>query len=425
MTVRPGAAAGRPPTPPPSNRGGLAYNRAKIRSAPKLPAAEIPEGYATLLVQGWDTVQEAQNRQFNESFLMRLEKAQEQARGLDERGGQAVKLQVGSETVQVSPHGATGGFRYVFGNDDFLILVGSPNKDWSVTVRYLAAGLWEHGYDDLQKRIDAMLGGVSHLRSGDWLRVTRADWAMDWYSPALTAEMTSALADQVVSHQETKQKGHGKASAQADPDYESFTFYARRGRLETLTIGSKGSLQVEVYNKALEITEVSGKTWMYEAWGYPAPDHLPHIWRLEVRMAKEWLKPRNIRDPQQLEKHLPALIGDALYNRRLTAARGTDTNRWRWPLHPLWALAIDQAGATEFLPLGRRVTERADVLERQAIYGAAGNLRVAAHLDGGRVDRETVQRLSDKVVELIFTDPLRRQKERRVEERYRFVREAQ
>ena len=82
------------------------------------------------------------------------------------------------------------------------------------------------------------------------------------------------------------------------------TMIGRQG-VETFTIGSKRGLQIQVYDKGLEITEVSGKEWMLDIWHKVEAeiDHRPKdVWRLEVRMGREFLKERNVREPEVLAR---------------------------------------------------------------------------------------------------------------------------
>jgi hypothetical protein len=60
-------------------------------------------------------------------------------------------IELGGERFSVSQHGAKGGFRWRFENDDFIVLVGSPKREWTISVRYTSAGLWEHGVHALRR----------------------------------------------------------------------------------------------------------------------------------------------------------------------------------------------------------------------------------------------------------------------------------
>ncbi len=177
---------------------------------------------------------------------------------------------------------------------------------------------------------------------------------------------------------------------------------------ETLTIGKKTGVQLQLYNKTKEISDMSGKTWMYEVWveamdgEWPWQDKPTDVWRLEVRFSGNFLKDRNIRRPSEVDEHLPALITEALLNRRLTVPSG-DSNPRRWPLHPLWERALREFSADKVLPIGRQVTGRREALVANATGQIAGALRAATVLafkdysDTGRDDlvRKALARLEN------------------------------
>lgn len=412
-----------PPTP---LTGGVGPTEAEgeaeaWRSLPAVELADPAPGYASLILQGWDSYQETWNVEIPPELVQSLEERKAEAAALDERGGQAIEISLGAELMQVSPAGSKGGVKWVLAHDDFMFLIRSPLTEWCVSVRYLAAGIWEHGLDALRARaLEAIAAAGVKLRGKDWQRTSRADWAFDIWSPAFTGEMRPALAEQVVAHSSTKNRGAvGAVNA---------SFVGRGGHLETLTIGSKGGLQVEVYDKCREITEASGKTWMIDLWereGYCPPDEeFGDVWRLEVRMGGDFLKNRNIRTHEELMRCLPELLTEALMTRRLALGSETDSNRWRWPMHPLWTLAYRAIGADRMVPLGRYVTGARDAVHDQLVRQVAGTLRSAMVLMHGRVLPSEFDALSERVMDVLMHDPEWERKERRARERYRFVDQA-
>jgi hypothetical protein len=66
-------------------------------------------------------------------------------------------LQLGDHIFKAHATGARGGFRWRISDDDVLIMIGSPKRDWTISVRYLSAGLWERGLEALRA---ARLSGV-------------------------------------------------------------------------------------------------------------------------------------------------------------------------------------------------------------------------------------------------------------------------
>lgn len=389
-----------------------------------------------MLAKNWDSFQEALLYRYGGLFAETLASRKKAAEESNDDGGEAVPLAIGAEVMMIEPFGAKGGFKFILRNDDFIVMLGSPKKDWCCTVRYLAAGLWEHGLATLQERVYAMLRSQGKLEGEpiDFARVTRCDFAMDFYSPTFTTMMTPALANQIVAHSEVKSKAHVITDDTASRGEEGSTFYVRAGRIETLTIGKKNNVQVEVYNKGLEIIEASGKEWMFKMWGdgpwmtttASGKPKAVDVWRLEVRMGKKFLKERNCRVSEHVNQYRDMLVGEALLTRRLTVEKWRgDSNRRRWPLHPLWQIAREEVGVDELLPYGRFVTGRRRELVDRNVAGGAGTIRSTVVLnDQGELTREAAEAVAMKMVDVIFRDPRLAAKVDEAERRYSHVDEA-
>jgi len=381
-------------------------------------------GYARLLLHGLDTVQECFDLQPSPFLVDLLDNAQAAARAVQENLEGVVSLQLGGEHFNAHATGARGGFRWRLGNDDFLLLIGSPRRDWTVSCRYLSAGLWEHGLEALRRRAFNCLRPYTVQRDWDCIRVTRADYCFDFFSPAFSAEFRPGLSRAVVCHSSAKVQERGDAAA-------NYTIWGRGGRGETLTIGSKSALQVEIYDKTLEIDEASGKTWLYRLWVCAADGewiwqtHKPdHVWRLECRWSGEFLKNRNVRRPHELAARIPELLAESLYMRRLGVPNDNDATRWRWPVHPIWSEAIRQCAAPQMLPVGRMVTGRRKELIERAEASLAGNLRNLSVLSAGSYDEHVVLPLLRRTLIAIERDPKHDDKERAAQNRYAYVDEA-
>jgi hypothetical protein len=114
-------------------------------------------------------------------------------------------------------------------------------------------------------------------------------------------------------------------------------------RIQTLTVGKKKSLQIQLYQKSDEITEKSQKTWMYKLWSQAGYKGREDVWRIELRFSRDYLKERGIYEFEDFEVNQEKLLCEALKSRRL-CDRTSDSNRRRWPVHPMWSQAIDMAG---------------------------------------------------------------------------------
>ncbi len=390
-----------------------------MRDLPGLSLTPCPPEYAVVVAEGWDTVQEALALSPTLEFVDLLEMARKRAIEVQDDLEGVVPVELNGQPFRVHATGAKGGFRWRFENDDYVVMVGSPRRDWTISVRYLSAGLWEHGLLALREHCFRALAGYVTQTTLDCVRVSRADWAFDFYAPAFSAEFVPGTAGNVVCQGGVKIHEVGA--------YETWSSGAGRG--ETLTIGSKATLQVQLYDKSKEITDVSGKEWMVaiwrealgrDPWGFePARD----VYRLECRFASEFLKERNFRRPFEVVEALPLLLAEALVKRRLAVPDG-DSNRSRWPMHPLWSEAYRRRGATYMAAIGRKVTGRRAALLEAAARQIAGAIRSATVLAENDYDPVSAKELVDDAMSRIERDPKHAKKVDRAFDRYTDVDDA-
>lgn len=385
------------------------------RNAPSI-GIKTQNGYAALLAHNFDTVQES----FNFSIPSALAENLDLHKNLAIQRDSEIEYSFGGERFQMWIGGSQGK-RWVLANDDFQIHIGSPKQQWPITVRYLAPGLWEHGYDALRKRIEDALWreglpiceGADINRPETWSRLSRVDYAFDFYSPKFTSEMVEGnLRKYLLLPAKVKGKLHWEGP-----------------RDETLQIGhSKSGLIIQVYDKGREITDMSGKTWMYRVWEregyYPPEDEIARdVWRLEVRFGKEFIKNRGCLTMDHVRDCLQEMLAEALMTRRMVRPNG-DTHRERWPLHPLWAAAYEAAGqAGRYVPIGRQLTLRKDAMIDTLEKQITGTARALATLDGDYNDQIAKHKL-EECAENITADPEHIAKVAKAKERYRYIEEA-
>lgn len=390
----------------------------KERSAPKIGLAPIPKGYGELLVHGFDWWQECLNLKFPGQLWQKLKDAKARAVELDDRRKTPIAFDLGEKTFQLQPTGAKGGVEFVLVNDDYRINIGSPNREWSFSWRATSAAIWGKGIHQVRDQLYAILEweNINPIDPKDFIKLTRVDYCFDIHSRRFTQEMFPRIAKQTVCPSETKVRGD---------------WVVQEDRLETLTIGLGSVCQVQIYDKSKEIVQASQKTWLYDIWGMDQDtgeiierDDWADVWRVEVRLRKEWLKARKVNTPEKFLEHQWACISDALYNRRLCQPT-KDSNRRRWPLHTLYSIvlkAIDNP--VEFRPIDRRVTGRADELDKTITRGLAGTLRslvVLRHREDRIFDEETANQALEEVLQLLLSDRDHQEKIRRAVERYELV----
>jgi len=211
---------------------------------------------------------------------------------------------LGSERFQL---GASGAFpyRYVLRNEALTVYLAERMQP-TTKVRFSSKALWHDTALSLHTRVLAWANSIG-ARPVQPEKVIRADWAFDF--------------------------------AVDEPDFDQSHFLTRAqkegthgtsGYVETFTWG-RGPLVVRIYDKVAEIEQKSQKAWFYDLWG-----QREGVWRVEFQLRGERLKAAGIRSFADLVD----LQGDVLRelsHRHTTLRRPSgDSNKSRWPLHPLW-----------------------------------------------------------------------------------------
>ncbi|MBO6505118.1 MAG: hypothetical protein JJ850_16005 [Kordiimonadaceae bacterium] len=395
------------------------------RVRPDILHEQCNDDYGLLICHNFDWWQEALNLLVPATLWQSMLLSKEEARELDDSNKASVPFTFGGEKFELQAYGLRSK-EFVLINDDLRLEIGRTDTamEWTFGWRATAAGLWEHGVHALRKRVYTMChqAGLRPRFDGQpWVKLSRADYAFDFWAPGFTPEMEPGIADRFVLPPGVK--GHGNFYLKSPKKGQ------HRAQLETFTIGKKGRLEIQIYDKLTEIREASGKEWMFEVWadyGYQPPGDPSDIWRVEVRMAGDWLKKRTNKDPQQFLELMWELIAEGLQSRRLVVPQETDCNRSRWPLHSLWSLAIDAVGnPAEFVPVGRKITAKRSEVVKQFQTAIAGYMRTAAVVEHGiTFSEEELTELANKVVTEALADKDHGRKIARTQGRYEFVDEA-
>ncbi len=385
-----------------------------------------------MLGHNFDSLQECYDLFMCAATARRLDEAQKEALESEHE----VSIDFGPETFQVWQGGATGGVKWVLKNDDLQFFFCTPVtssgqiRRWAVQVRYLSAGLWEYGIDFLRQRAIACLtqagftwvdeagevveGSMLQEFAPSWQRINRVDYAFDFESPNFTNEMRNKrLGERLVLPSGVKYGDVGTSTT-----------------LQTITIGmNRANVQIQVYDKGAEITEASGKVWMYKVWeknGFKPPEEgkPANIWRMEIRFGKDFLKDRGVRTFDEFKEKMQEFFCEAIFKRRLSNPQNK-MKREEWPLHPLFAecyRATEQAG--KYAPIGRQMTLRHEELKTMLDKQTQGLARSRSVLDyGDYKDAETQQNLMH-IGEEIKNAPGHTEKIEKAKERYKHVRDA-
>lgn len=243
----------------------------------------------------------------------------------------------------LASHGTKSGFSFLIENDTFSIQFGEFNKP-NFYVTYRSVALWHQGAQGLHQRF---LSWAKSLGLRPYLpeRLSRVDLTFDYSLPVVDFDEDSFVSTAVKDNKHRKNR-----------IAQNFKF-------------GEGDVLLRVYNKCDEIKEKSAKTWFYDLW---KTDH--DVWRIEWQVRKLWLRRFGIRTFADLEERQGDLLRVLVNDHTTLRIKTDDSNRSRWPLHPLWQDLIEQVANMDGLGVVRELDREALIDEREAriavsIYG--------------------------------------------------------
>lgn len=325
MTVNPQALQARP-----------AMDR-RAASAP----AKAKAVHVRLLVHGIDTVQCAYYLRPEGRCHIdfeRLTAERERLRQNKEREPGVITL--GRQEFFLAPRGSPQGFPLVISNEDFQIEFGQyQNPPFFVTFRSQA--LWRDG--------DAAL----HARFLDWARMlglapfdeeglSRVDFSFDYHLPEVDFDEDSFVS---LSSKDSQHRQDGK--------------------VQTFTLGRSDAV-LRVYDKVAEIQQQSGKVWLFDLWGRDT-----EVWRIEWQVRKDLLRRFGIRTFDDLRDQQGDLLRYLATEHDTLRYPTRDSNRSRWPLHPLWVDLQDKIRTLPSQGIHRVDGKPAALRERRCRIGIA------------------------------------------------------
>ena len=298
--------------------------------------------------------------------------------------------------MHVAPTGARGGYAYrcdsgFGGSKGEIWFFKHPNgrkDDWGVRVSCKALHLAVYGLSATRARLESVLEklGLDYVQGSE--SIGRVDVAFDVLIAGLEPDRAQFVA-------------HSRARVQEISD-TLMQVVGRSGRVESVTIGKNPNRQVVLYDKRAEVLATNKPYWWpiwdaaLAAQGLPPLDPQDRaassVWRVELRAYKRHLKDTwGVTTWGHLRDALPAILQTALNEVRFTMPT-SDSNRARWPDHPLWDL-VRHAAAGDLSDLACMVdpaqidalmkAERDDMLAKQI----AGCMLSRAALNGVSEDR--------------------------------------
>lgn len=241
-----------------------------------------------------------------------------------------VVVSIGGKDFLLGRGGTASGYPLVLNNPEQTIQCGEFNNP-SFFVTYRSDALWHKGAKTLHDEFKAWAHGL-RFNYGRGEGLSRVDFAFDFHLPMIDFDEDCFVT------MASKDAQHRK-----DRVVQTFRF-------------GEGDVVLRVYDKSAEIAEASGKTWFHELWGGIKED----VWRVEFQVRKEVLKRFGIRTFQDLFDGYGDVLRYLVQEHTTLRVRQDDSNRSRWPLHPLWSLLQDHVAT---LP-AQGVIREVDVDER-------------------------------------------------------------
>lgn len=322
-----------------------------------------------LLLTGHDTVEcayflEAPGSAGNLDFRQ-LAVEKEMLRQANSRDPKVITL--GGMEFLLYPYGASSGYPFVIENPDFTIAFGEFNNP-SFFVKFRSLALWRYGAQSLNDKFMRWADGLGFSAFRDE-SLSRVDFTFDYHLPVRDFDENAFV-------------------SLASKDVQ----YRNHGNIQTFQFG-KGDIVLRVYNKVDEIKEATHKTWFYDLWGSSE-----NVWRVEWQVRKVVLRRFGIRTFADLDHSQGDLLRYLCAEHTTLRVPTRDSNRSRWPLHPLWEDLQGQVASMRCTGIYRDIKEPEILAERlmRVGIGVYGYLkRVAA-----------IQCIRNEVPELSLKDTL-------------------
>lgn len=266
-------------------------------------------------------------------------------------------LTLGGVEWLLKPYGSGSGYPLVMDNADFKVEFGEFNTP-SFFVTYRSQALWQYGARALHERFMQWAEAVG-LVSAKPPSLSRVDFTFDYCLPQRDFDL-------------------GAFVSLAGKDSQ----YRENGQEQTFAFG-KGDVMLRVYDKIAEIAQQSDKVWFFPLWGVDQG-----VWRIEWQVRKAILKRFGIRTIDDLYERQADCLRYLANEHDTLRTPTTDSNRSRWPLHPLWVDLLAQIERLDGLGVYREVDPQMVLEERLtriaiSLYGYAKRVAAIECLRGG------------------------------------------
>ena len=289
---------------------------------------------------GFDTLALSIEANISQELFALLDAEREKA----EEARAPVPFTYGGADFDLLPYGGNG-YRFILkgGPLDVTWFIKKPNArdGWGIRVSVGSTFLATQGLGHARAYIDKTLTRLGVRYGPQQISIARADFCVDILAPDFELQP-----ENFVIHSHTNRADHLAAD-----DTRS---NGKSGRYTSVTVGKMPGRQVIVYDKRREVIDRQKPLW-WDIWDANlARDDLPaldptdatssRVWRVEIRAGKDLLKDRwQIRTWDHLDSMFGDVVAEAVKKIRYCDPDRQDSNRARWPNHPLWDLAASVA----------------------------------------------------------------------------------
>jgi hypothetical protein len=241
------------------------------------------------------------------------------------------------------PTGSGGGYAYSFETvqpeANWFLKESSVRCGWGARVAVRALPLVLYGFGWVKAELEKTINALGLKVPPNGVSISRVDYAVDCLAPGFEINT-----ENFVVHSSTNVNKHLEA--------EDMSVAGKSWRESSVRLGGVTRKQIAVYDKLREVRQKQ-KSEMYEIWDAARASQglrplvysgveADAIWRVELRAGKEYLKDRwGVTGWGGLIEHLPALLAEIMRTIRY-AEPTSDSNRARWPNHPLWDLVSEE-----------------------------------------------------------------------------------
>ncbi len=357
--------------------------------------------------------------------------ALEAARATAEDKRAEIPFGYGGADFDILPYGGHG-YRFILrmGASDAQWFIKKPNArdPWGIRISVGSTMLATQGLKVVRGHLDRTLSRLDINYRPHQISIARADFCVDILAPGFELSPENFV---IHSHS-------NRADYHAEP--EDRRSNGKSGLYTSVTVGKSPGRQIIIYDKRREVIERNKPIW-WDIWNANlrraeqpqiCPEDRPlDLYRVEVRAGKNLLKDRwQIRTWEELEAQFGDVVAEAFDKVRYCDPEPADSNRARWPVHPLWARAASVCDEdlmdmrTHLDPDRVRYVQREEHL-RLILAQVIGNAITLAALEGTpEDDLEDYMgtTLADNLANAIRTEPRRYgAKLEAAAARYRFV----